>query len=146
MTRSVLMSCLGPARQARKFGLVRTRTRTVKVLDVPLAEIAEDRLRERSVFWRRGSFRSEVPAPVQARHRILDLATAWVHQRSVDGIRVSQSRRVESSSGVTAIAVALYRHQHPHHHHHHLNQQPSTSSLHPPATIVAALLELSLMA
>jgi len=29
-------------RQARKFGLVRTRTRTVKVLDVPLAEIAED--------------------------------------------------------------------------------------------------------
>ncbi|CAE7771487.1 Sacs [Symbiodinium sp. CCMP2592] len=29
-------------RQARKFGLARTRTRTLKVLDVPLAEIAED--------------------------------------------------------------------------------------------------------
>lgn len=31
-----------PQQQARKFGRVRTRTRTIKVLDVPLAEISED--------------------------------------------------------------------------------------------------------
>ena len=111
----MLISSLGPAWQARKFGRVRTRTRTIKVLDVALAEISEDREAsvEGSAFWLassslgRGSFRSEVRARVQTPvTAIWTQNAAWVRQRSVDG-RESQEAQVSQKSFAVVIIIII---------------------------------------